>query len=209
MLDIILDTVFNGLLMGTSGYSMLTLNPLEHPFAFSASAVGFCHGCAGIYTRFLDSSCGAEGSDGKCVNSLKKLTTSCIEIVTVPLINMDLYRSSQQSSALALGHGLFIIPLAFDLSWKFFATDVEEGESAAVLKDLTILGNIVSLLFFAVNESNCPAGIMSLLAFSANYGSVMMESLLSGTGENFCLGVYALLLSLVPSALAASTGVTN
>ncbi|XP_065365048.1 uncharacterized protein LOC135958113 [Calliphora vicina] len=203
MLNTILDTVFNGLLIGTSGYAMFALNPLEHPFAFTASAVGLCHGCAGIYTRFLDSSCGAEGSEGKCMNRAKKLTTSCMEIITVPLINIDFYRSSQQSNALSLGHGLFIIPLAFDLTFKFFASEGDEGETVAVLKDLTVLGNIVSLLFFAVNENNLPAGIMALSAFFSYYGSVLMESVLSGTGENSSLAGYALFFGIMPLALGA------
>ncbi|KAI8121680.1 hypothetical protein CVS40_7359 [Lucilia cuprina] len=203
IMNTILDTVFNGLLIGTTGYSMFAVNPAEHPFAFTASFVGFCHGCTGIYTRFFDSSCGAEGSEGKCTNRVKKLTSSCMEIITVPLANMDLYRSSKQSSALALGHGLFIIPLAFDLTFKFFATEGDEGESTAILKDLTVLGNIVSLLFFAVNENNLPAGIMSLSAFFSYSGSMVMEYMLNGTEEKSTLAGYALFFACMSSALSA------
>ncbi|XP_037828140.1 uncharacterized protein LOC119616066 [Lucilia sericata] len=209
MIDTILDTVFNGLLIGTSGYAMFAVNPVDHPFAFAACAVGFCHGCTGIYTRFFDSSCGAEGSEGKCRNRVKKLTSSCMEIITVPLANMDLYRSSQQTNALALGHGLFIIPLAFDLTLKYLATEGDEGESTAILKDLTVLGNIVSLLFFAVNENNLPAGLMALSAFFSYSGSMVMEYMLNGTEENSSLAGYALFFAFMPSALSAGAEVAT
>lgn len=203
MLVTILDTVFNGLLLGTTGYSMFSLNPIEHPFAFTASAVGFLHGCAGLYTRFLASSCGTESSESKCLNNFKKLTTNCMEIITVPLINMDLYRSSAQSNALALGHGLFIIPLAFDMTFKFVAAEGDEEESLAVLKDLTVLGNIVSMLFFSVNESNFAAGMMSLAAFFSYSGSMMMEYTFKGTEENSCLAGYAVIFAFLTQSLLA------
>ncbi|KAM7349302.1 uncharacterized protein ACRADG_008305 [Cochliomyia hominivorax] len=209
MLSTIMDALFNGLLVGTSGYAMYVVKPSEHPIAFTAAAVGFCHGCAGIYTRFIDSSCDSEGSEGKCTNNFKKLTSNCMEIVTVPLVNMDLYGSSDQSNALALGHGLFIIPLAFDMTFKFFGTEGDGDESTAILKDLTVLGNIVSLLFFAVNESNFAAGIMSFAAFFSYSGSMVMEYMLRGTEENSCLAGYALFFAYLPQALGISAGAAS
>lgn len=203
MLDAVMDTIFNGLILGTSGYAMCMIKPAEQPFAFSACVVGFCHGCVGLYTRFVGNSC---SSEGKCTNSMKRLTTSCVEIISVPLVNMDLYHCSQQSSALALGHGLFIIPLAFDLSLKLFSADGDEGESTAVLIDLTVLGNIVSLLFLAINESNTPAGLMALSAFIGFSGSLLMEYLLPGTGECTMLAGYAGLFAFLPEALKAGGG---
>lgn len=206
MLNTVMDTIFNGLMLGTSGYAMYTINPAEQPFAFSACVVGFWHGCVGLYTRFLDSNC---GEDGKCTNRLKRLTTSCVEIITVPLINMDLYKNSQQSNALALGHGLFIIPLAFDMSLKVFAGEGEEGESTAILIDLTVLGNIVSLLFLAINESNTPAALMALSAFIGYSGSLLMEYLLPGSGENTMLAGYAAVFGFLPAAIKAGGGAAS
>uniref|UniRef100_A0A1B0BPG2 Uncharacterized protein n=1 Tax=Glossina palpalis gambiensis TaxID=67801 RepID=A0A1B0BPG2_9MUSC len=191
------DAVFSGILLGTTGYAMVSVSPIERPYAYTACTVGFCHALAGLVKSLV--------SKKNFTKRIKRLTCSCLEIMTVPLINIELYLKSEQSSPLALGHGLFIVPLAFDVITKVAPN--EEGDEIATqtLKDLTILGNIISLLFLAANENISVYGLMALAAFTAKYGAILMDNLLTSTGEGTSLIAYAILLGLVPMALRSGS----
>uniref|UniRef100_A0A1A9WR57 Uncharacterized protein n=1 Tax=Glossina brevipalpis TaxID=37001 RepID=A0A1A9WR57_9MUSC len=188
------DAVFSGILLGTTSYALVSVSPTERPYAFTACTVGFCHALAGLVKSLVRKE--------NFSKRFKRLTCSCLEIMTVPMINIELYLKSEQSNPLALGHGLFVVPLAFDVMTKIASSD-EGNETAATetLKDLTILGNIVSLLFLAANENVTVYGLMALAAFTAKYGAILMENLLTGTGEGTSLVSYAILMGLVPVAL--------
>ncbi|KAI9588898.1 hypothetical protein GQX74_007067 [Glossina fuscipes] len=187
------DAVFSGILLGTTGHALVSVTPFQHPYAFCACAVGFCHALAGLVESIA--------CEDRCTTCFKRLTCSCIEIMTLPMLNIEFYLKSDQSSPLALGHGLFVVPLAFDLLTKVSPNAETEDISTRTLKDLTILGNIVSLLFLAANENNAVYGMMVLAAFIAKYGAMFMENIIAGTGE--CTGLlgYSLLFGLVPMAL--------
>ncbi|XP_073828395.1 uncharacterized protein [Musca autumnalis] len=201
------DAIFNSLLVGSSGYALSLVTPGEHPFIFTACAVGLCHGILGLYGNIVEGSSNSQRAnetpiaDDSWICKTQNLTQSCIDIITVPLINIDLYMQSQQSSALALGHGLFVIPLAFDLSFKVFDTAEGDGNATETLKELTVLGNIVSLVFLSVNENNLPYGLMAMSALLAEYGSSAMENMLRGSGANIALMGYSLFFSLIPEAI--------
>uniref|UniRef100_A0A1B0AB41 Uncharacterized protein n=1 Tax=Glossina pallidipes TaxID=7398 RepID=A0A1B0AB41_GLOPL len=191
------DAVFSGILLGTTGYAMVSVSPIERPYAYTACTVGFCHAIAGLVKSLV--------SQKNVTKRFKRLTCSCLEIMTVPMINIELYLKSEQSNPLALGHGLFVVPLAFDVITKVAPN--EEGDEIATqtLKDLTILGNIISLLFLAANENISVYGLMALAAFTAKYGAILMDNLLAGTGEGTSLVAYAILLGLVPMALRSGS----
>uniref|UniRef100_A0A1A9ZZD1 Uncharacterized protein n=1 Tax=Glossina pallidipes TaxID=7398 RepID=A0A1A9ZZD1_GLOPL len=184
------DAVFSGILLGTAGHALVSVSPLQHPYAFCACAVGFCHALASLAESIA--------CEDRCTLCFKRLTCSCIEIMTLPMLNIEFYLKSEQSSPLALGHGLFVVPLAFDLLTKVSPSAEGEDDSTRTLKDLTILGNIVSLLFLAANENNAVYGMMVVAAFIAKYGAMFMDSLITGTGECTGLSGYSLLFGLVP-----------
>ncbi|XP_075157264.1 uncharacterized protein LOC142230507 [Haematobia irritans] len=200
------DIFFNGLVVGSSGYALSQLQFTENPFIFSGCVVGLCHGLLGLYMNIVEGSSNSQmafelpQSNDSMVRKLQNLTESCMEITIVPLVNIDLYLKSQQSSPLAMGHGLFIVPLAFDVAFKLFDTDGERN-SADTLKELTSLGNIVSLVFLSVNESHLPYGLLAMSALTAQYGPVVMENILKGSGANISLMGYSLLFALIPNAV--------
>lgn len=206
-----LETICNGLLLGTTGYAMSQVKPADHPFAFAACAVGFCHACAGIYTRFFDSSC-SDDAETKCMNSAKKLTNGCMEFVALPLINFDLYNNSQQSNSLALCHGIYVVPLILQSTWKVFDSaggepaegevDGESGDPQQILENITILGNVMSLVYFAVNENNNPAGGMALAFVFSYSGALLIEQFLKGWEEKISLICYSIFFYLLPAAIS-------
>lgn len=204
-----IDAVFNSLLVGSSSYALAVVEPMEHPFIFTACAVSLCHGLLGFYSNIKEGLSNSQlaandsttQSHDSWVQQIHSLTQSCVDIISVPLINIDLYQMSQQSSPLALGHGLFIVPLIFDLSFKLL--DVERDASGTeTLKELTTLGNIVSLVFLSANENHLPYGLMAMAAFFAQYGSMFMESSYKGSGANAALLGYSMFFAMIPTALS-------
>ncbi|XP_036318886.1 uncharacterized protein LOC118733553 [Rhagoletis pomonella] len=189
-----LSMVFNGLLVGASGLALYSIQPAEHPYAFSACAFGLCHGLLGIIHAYK------KGDEGDRCNKIREISTSVMEIIQLPLINIELYLASSETSALALGHALFIIPLAFDLIAKLL-TEEGDDSNTNTLKDLTILGNIVSLTFLAVNESNHTYICMAITAFLTKYGATLLDSYWEGTLENTVLTGYSLFTFLANYAL--------
>uniref|UniRef100_A0A1I8Q0L7 Uncharacterized protein n=1 Tax=Stomoxys calcitrans TaxID=35570 RepID=A0A1I8Q0L7_STOCA len=201
------DAIFNGLVVGTSSYALSQLQPSESPFLYTACAMGLCHGLLSLYGNIMEGSSNSEnaatypGPSDSMVRRLQSLTESCVEIASVPLINMDFYLRSQQSSPLAMGHGLFVIPLMVDLSWQLFSGNQNEN-GTETLKELNTLGNIVSLVFLSVNEGNLAYGIMAVSALMAQYGPMIMENSLRGSGANTALIGYSLFFALIPAALS-------
>ncbi|XP_053947755.1 uncharacterized protein LOC129237995 [Anastrepha obliqua] len=187
-----LSMVFNGLLVGASGFALYTMPPAEHPYAFSACAFGLCHGLLGMIHYYKQ--------DSEDCSKIHDVSTSVMEIIQLPLINIELYLASSESSALALGHGLFVIPLAFDLIAKLF-TEEGDDSNTNTLKDLTILGNIMSLTFLAVNESNYTYVSMAITAFLTKYGAILLDSYWEGSLENTVLTGYSLFTFLANYAI--------
>ncbi|XP_016951668.1 uncharacterized protein LOC108025643 [Drosophila biarmipes] len=171
------STVLNVLLCGATGFGFYKIGPSEHPYAFTACVIGFCHGLFGLVS-------GLTGDE-----NAKKVTdtTTCImDIIPLPLVNVDLYLAAE-SNNIALGHGLFIVPLAVSVILNFFKGESsDDGENSALdtLKTLTILGNITSLLYLSINESSWNLAGMAFLAFMAKFGAKFFEEQVSeGSAE--------------------------
>ncbi|XP_037726276.1 uncharacterized protein LOC119557563 [Drosophila subpulchrella] len=171
------STVLNVLLCGATGFGFYKIGPSEHPYAFTACVIGFCHGLFGLVSSLT----GDENA-----KKVTDTTTSIMEIIPLPLVNVDLYLAAE-SNNIALGHGLFIVPLAVSVIINLFKGESgEEGEGSALetLKTLTILGNITSLLYLSINESSWNLAGMAFLAFMAKFGAKFFEEQVSeGSGE--------------------------
>ncbi|EDV99831.1 uncharacterized protein LOC6565068 [Drosophila grimshawi] len=170
-----MDALFNSLLVVSSGYAMYTLHPWQTPYGYAAAALSLVHGLLGVVRA-------ANNDDDEC-NRARQITSGVMELVPLPLANIELYLKSS-SPHLAMAHGCFVIPLAFDLVAKWRDS---EDNSTATLKDLTLLGNVVSLLFLGVNQSSNVCGSMAAIAMAARYGSVMLEYYWEGLGIHFNL----------------------
>ncbi|XP_030564642.1 uncharacterized protein LOC115765291 [Drosophila novamexicana] len=170
-----MDALFNSLLVVSSGYAMYTLQPTQTPYGYAAAAVSLVHGLLGVVRA-------ANNDDDEC-NRLRQITSGVMELVPLPLTNIELYLKSS-SPHLAMAHGCFLVPLAFDVVSKW--RDIEDN-STVTLKDLTLLGNVVSLLFLGVNQSSNVYGGMAAIAFAARYGSVMFDYYWEGLGVHFNL----------------------
>ncbi|KAH8367857.1 hypothetical protein KR084_003577 [Drosophila pseudotakahashii] len=174
------STVLNVLLCGATGFGFYKIGPSDHPYAFTACVIGFCHGLFGLVSSL---------SGDENAKKVTDTTTSIMEIIPLPLVNVDLYLGAE-SNNIALGHGLFIVPLAVSVILNLFKGEGgggdESGEGCPLdtLKTLTILGNITSLLYLSINESSVNLAGMAFLAFMAKFGAKFFEEQISeGSGE--------------------------
>ncbi|XP_017065786.1 uncharacterized protein LOC108104313 [Drosophila eugracilis] len=171
------STVLNVLLCGATGFGFYKIGPSEHPYAFTACVIGFCHGLCGLVSSLT-------GDDN--AKKVKETTTNIMDIIPLALVNVDLYLAAE-SNNIALGHGLFIVPLAVTVILDFFkgeSSDDGEGSVMDTLKTLTILGNITSLVYLSINENSWNLGGMAFLAFMAKFGAKFCEEQISeGSGE--------------------------
>lgn len=184
-----MDALFNSLLVVSSGYAMYTLQPLQTPYGYAAAALSLVHGLVGVVRA------SSNGNDDDECNRLRQITSGIMELVPLPLTNIEVYLNSS-SPHLAAAHACFLVPLAFDVVAKW--RDVEDN-STVTLKDLTLLGNVVSLLFLGVNQSSNVYGGMAAIAFAARYGSVVLDYYWEGLGNHFNLvanSAFILLMSM-------------
>lgn len=188
-----MDALFNSLLVVSSGYSIYTLHPLQTPFGYAAAALSLVHGLVGVVRASSNAY-----EDDEC-NRLSQITAGIMELVPLPLTNIELYLRST-SPHLAAAHACFLVPLTFDMVAKW--RDVEDN-STKTLKDLTLLGNVVSLLFLGVNQSKNVYGGMAALAFAARYGSVILDYYWEGLGNHFNLAANSAFILLVSMTLTA------
>lgn len=157
----------SAVLCGVTGYGFAMIQPQEHPYAFTACVIGFCHGLLSVIDTF---------ADNDNIKTAKNISNEILEIVPVPLVNLDLFLNGEGNN-IALGHGLFIVPLAVSVLIGFFkGGDSEENNALETLKMMTILGNITSLVYLAFNDGSWVEGGMALLAFIAKYGAEFIES---------------------------------
>ncbi|KAI8033713.1 uncharacterized protein LOC128265303 [Drosophila gunungcola] len=187
---LLMDALFNSLLVVSSGYGLYTLHPLDTPYGYATAALSLVHGILGVVRA-------ASNDDDEC-NRMRLITSGIMEIVPPPLTNIELYLKSS-NPGLAWAHGCFVVPLAFDLVAKL---GDNEDTSTETLKELTLLGNVVSLLFLGVNQSNNLYGSMAALAFGARYGSVILDYYWEGLGADFTLLAHSMFVVLMTMTLA-------
>ncbi|XP_037726277.1 uncharacterized protein LOC119557565 [Drosophila subpulchrella] len=188
---LLMDALFNSLLVVSSGYAMYTLQPLETPYGYATAALSLVHGLLGVVRA-------ASNDDDEC-NRVRLITSGIMEIVPLPLTNIELYLKSSNPS-LALAHGTFVVPLVYDLMAKM---GDNEDTSTETLKELTLLGNVVSLLFLGVNQSSNLYGGMAAIAFGARYGSVILDYYWEGLGVDFTLLAHSMFVVLMTMTLSA------
>ncbi|XP_017065789.1 uncharacterized protein LOC108104315 [Drosophila eugracilis] len=186
-----MDALFNSLLVVSSGYAMYTLHPLETPYGYGTAALSLVHGILGVLRA-------AKNDDDEC-NRMRLITSGIMEIVPLPLTNIQLYLRSNNPS-LALAHGCFVVPLIYDLIAKM---GDNEDISTETLKELTLLGNVVSLLFLGVNQSKYLYGGLAAVAFAARYGSVILDYYKEGLGADFILLAQSVFVVLMTMTLSA------
>ncbi|XP_002132450.1 uncharacterized protein [Drosophila pseudoobscura] len=187
---LVVDALFNSLLVVSSGYAMYTLHPAKTPYAYGVATLSLIHGLLGVGR--------AACNDHDECNRVRLITSGVMEIAPLPLVNIELYLKSNPS--LAFAHSFFLVPLAFDIVAKM--TDTEDISTES-LKELTLLGNLVSLLFLGVNQSNNMYGAIATVAFAARYGSLIIDHYWEGRGSDFRLLANSLFIVLMTLTLSA------
>ncbi|EDW64017.1 uncharacterized protein [Drosophila virilis] len=185
--------IYNALLLTTSGLTARKLMPQEHPFALAACVVGGLAAVFGLLRAFLDDGSRRGGggggrasnssSDGSEFRMLRNVTQSMLELMPLALVNMELYAHSLGLGAVALAHGIFVLPLLLDLRCSV-VKNRKDCDLTETLRDLLVLGNIVSLGFLAAKERNLLYLRMTLTMLVVKYYPVLMDSAQEETGED-------------------------
>ncbi|SPP79166.1 uncharacterized protein LOC117581923 [Drosophila guanche] len=189
--------LYNSFLLCTALRAVQQLQPEEHPFAYAACAVGVVVSGLGLLRVIF-----ASGQPNEC-RRLRDVCHGLLELAPLPLANMDLYmQSTGMLSALTLGHACFVLPLSCDLCCSLFKGR-QDCDTADSLRNLTILGNIVSLGFLGIMEGNFFYIRMMLVMFAVRYGGVLMDSMQEEASEDLQLCGTALFFHLLGKALEA------
>ncbi|XP_037961182.1 uncharacterized protein LOC119690237 [Teleopsis dalmanni] len=157
----------NTILIGVAGYGIYHLKAAEVPFAYSACAYGLCHGIIDLVS-YLKQEC-------NFCQKIKEMSGSIMRLMPISMVNIEFYLKSEESKSLAFCHAFFVVPLIFEVLVSFFAEDEREISSADTLKDLTILGNIISLIFLSLNERNVLYGVIAMIEIVTNYSYILTE----------------------------------
>ncbi|XP_016979011.1 uncharacterized protein LOC108044488 [Drosophila rhopaloa] len=189
--------VYNGLLLTTAVFSGRKMQPEEHPFALAACVVVGFSAVFGLLRVIF-----ASGQPEEC-RKLRDITHGVLELVPLPLANMDLYMQSTGLSAIALGHAFFVLPLFCDLGCSL-AKNRRDCAFSDSLKNLTVLGNIVSLGFLAFVERNFLYLRMMLVMIVVKYGVVLVDSIKEDAGEDLQVCGTALFIHLLGKAVESS-----
>ncbi|KAH8333699.1 hypothetical protein KR059_002578 [Drosophila kikkawai] len=189
---------YNGVLLYTAVTSACKMQPEEHPFALAACVVGGIAAVFGILRVVF-----ASGQPEEC-RKLRDITHGVLELVPLPLTNMDFYMQSTGLSAVTLGHAVFILPLVCDMRCCLAKNRID-CEISDGLKDLTILGNLVSLGFLAFVERNFLYLRMMLVMAVVRYGVVLVDSIKENAGEDLQVCGTALFLYQLGKTISSVT----
>ncbi|KAH8287300.1 hypothetical protein KR054_005541 [Drosophila jambulina] len=163
------NCALNVVLCGATGFGFIKIgSPAEHPYAFCACLIGFCHGLAGLLSSLVEND---------AVKKVQEVTTGVMEIIPLPLVNVDLYLPAE-SNNIALAHGMFVIPLGVSVILGLIQGKGEGEDLGTVdtLKILTVLGNVTSLAYLAMNDNSWSLAGMAFLAFMAKFGAEFSEA---------------------------------
>ncbi|XP_062142341.1 uncharacterized protein LOC133850302 [Drosophila sulfurigaster albostrigata] len=173
-----LRIIYNSLLLLTSGLTARKLSMLKHPFAFGACVVGGAVAVLGLLRGFY-----GNDRDPEQFQMLRDVSHGVLELVPLPLVNMELYTIRLGVGPLVIGHGIFVLPLLIDLHCSV----VKERKNcwlAETLRDLLLLGNIVSLGYLAVRESSSLYMRMAFTMVVIKYTPVVLDNIHDNTGED-------------------------
>ncbi|KAH8237608.1 hypothetical protein KR038_002513, partial [Drosophila bunnanda] len=190
---LMMDALFNSLLVVSSSYAMYTLHPLDTPYGYCVATLSLVHGLIGVVRSSRN-----DGDGDEC-SRIRLITNGMMEIVPLPLTNIELYLRSS-NPGLALPHICFLVPLVYDLVAKMRDT---EDHATETLKELTLLGNAVSLLFLGINQGNRLYGDLAIIAFLGRYGSSILDYYWEGLGSDFNLLAHSLYVILMTITLSA------
>ncbi|XP_023175346.2 uncharacterized protein LOC111602503 [Drosophila hydei] len=179
--------LYNSVLLTTSCLAALNLGLEKQPFAMGACAVGGVAAVVGLLRVAFGPAGGSasqrqRGSEPELL-MVKNVTQGMLELVPLPLVNMELYAHSLGVGPVVLAHGIFVVPLLLDLycSMVNHRKDCEWTESA---RNLSMLGNIVSLGFLSVREKNFIYMRMTLTMLVIRFYPVIMDTTNEETGED-------------------------
>ncbi|XP_026846536.1 uncharacterized protein LOC113566196 [Drosophila persimilis] len=134
--------LFNSLLVVSCGCALYTFDPVRTPYAYGAAVLCLFHGLLGVLRA-------AFNADDDC-NRLSVISAGVMEIAPLNLVSIELHLKSSHPT-LAVAHSYFMVPLALDMMAKMSGTkDVFTDK----LKQLTVLANLASLLYLAIDSSN-------------------------------------------------------
>lgn len=189
--------IYNGVLLGTSVMSARKMDLEQHPFALAVCVVGGVTAIVGLLRVLF-----ASGQPEEC-RKMRDVTHGVLELVPLPLANMNLYLKSTGWSPIALAHSFFIIPLICDMGCCL-AKERRDCEMSDSLKNLTVLGNIVSLGFLAFVERNSLYLRMMMVMVVVKYGMVLVDSMKENAGEDLQVCGTALFIHLLGKAMDSS-----
>ncbi|ALC38962.1 CG14537 [Drosophila busckii] len=183
--------ISNSLLLLGSTWTAKKLTVEAYPYAFSACVVGGAAALVGILHVLL-----ANEYDVDELRQYQELRKGMLELMPLPLVNMQLYMLSQGMGTLVMAHASFVLPLAMDiccsLAWRRKNCYISE-----TLRDLCMLGNILSLGFLAFKERNSIYLRLMLTMASIKYGPMLFDGVEDEAGENLLvLGSAMFLYSL-------------
>ncbi|KAH8263256.1 hypothetical protein KR044_006472 [Drosophila immigrans] len=192
--------VYNSLLLITSGLAAKKVSMAKHPFAFGACVVGGAVAVLGLLRAIL-------GSDGdpEQFQMLRDVSHGLLELVPLPLVNMELYMASLGMGPLVVVHAIFVLPLALDLRCSV-RQERKDCCLAESLRDLLMLGNIVSLGFLAVREHSTLYVHMALIMAAIKYTPVVLDNIQDDTGEDMLVYGSALFFYLLCHAEVLAAG---
>ncbi|EDW05006.1 GH10086 [Drosophila grimshawi] len=189
--------IYNGLLLTTSGLAMRHLSLERQTFAFVACLVGGAAALVGLCRALFGSSTTITGR-----SRARDVCQGMLELVPLPLINMQLYEHRLGLGNVVLAHGILLLPpLLLDLRCSL-VKERKNCDLTETLRDLSMLGNIVSLLFLAAREHNFLYMRMGLVMLLVKYYPVLADSAQEETGEDLIVCGSALLFHQLGHALA-------
>ncbi|KAM8709667.1 hypothetical protein ACLKA7_016473 [Drosophila subpalustris] len=168
----ILDVLFDLVLVGSSGYGMYALTPQDHPYGLIAAAFCLVHGMLMLVRSF-------QSSEEECARSFF-VSMSIVDVVPLPLANIEFYLQSSQSS-MALLHALSLILLVYDTMGSL---GDDYDAATETVKDLSLLGNIASATYLGLQEENYFHVGIAVAASIARYGSSLVSTFLPEFGPH-------------------------
>ncbi|KAL7723259.1 hypothetical protein ACLKA6_018062 [Drosophila palustris] len=173
-----LRLVYNSLLLLSSGLAARKISFQKHPYAFSACVVGGAVAVLGLIRVIF-----GDDRDPQQFQILRDVSHSVMEMVPLPLVNMELYIVSHGVGPLALGHGIFVLPLLLDLRCSI-VKDRKNCDFSETLRDLLVLGNIVSLGYLSVREGSFLYMRMAITMGVVKYIPIFLDSIQDSAGED-------------------------
>ncbi|XP_030377744.1 uncharacterized protein LOC115626498 [Scaptodrosophila lebanonensis] len=183
------EAVFNLLLIAACCYAMYSLTPADNPYGYIAASFCFVHGTLGILRAF------AEEAD-EC-SRVFIVSASIIAVMPLPMANIEFYLKSDQSG-MAIVHMLSFIPLLYDMLGKM----CDDWDTATdTLKDLVLIGNVLSASYLAVQAGNPLYGGIAAIAFLGRYGAALINRFVDGLGPHITTLSDAGVIALMTYAL--------